>query len=40
MLPKDYLAYKLTGDALYGCFGCVRYAAFGCEEPMLVERNV
>ena len=31
MLPKDYLAYRLSG--------CVRNAAFRCEKPLLVQRN-
>ena len=32
MLPKDYLAYKLTRRVLHGCIRCIRYAADGCEE--------
>ncbi len=37
MLPKDYLAYRLTG-----CFAqiirCFRYASVGCEKQMLVRK--
>ena len=39
MLPKDYLAYKLSGSFLYGCIGCFRYVAYGCEESLLVKKR-
>ncbi len=32
MLPKDYLAYKLSGCFLHGCIRRIRHAAAGCEE--------
>lgn len=36
MLPKDYLAYKLSGGTLQRYVRCLRHAASGCEEPLLV----
>ena len=36
MLPKDYLAYRLTGYLLHGRVRCLRYADFRCEKQMLV----
>ena len=33
MLPKDYLAYRLTGTFCTDYVRCLRYAAFRCEEP-------
>ena len=30
MLPKDYIAYRLTGGALYGSFRCIGYPLLRC----------
>ena len=36
MLPKDYIAYKMTGVHCNRCVRCFRNAFTGCKKPLLV----